>query len=756
MIKKQITLIIIVMFLLGSVGSVVGEDLGYLPGTGGQGHAGTECGKGAMPPPDCSGTDNTCGSNFCHKLNYLPELKSLESKCTENEGSCNTCVVTPPTCSNPNQLVTVTCGKEKFTTSKQGTCTTYPSKKTIAINECKAKVYRDFQDKFYKMVKTSQTRRDTFVKGLDFSNPIVTCNELNSCLSNNAGAGAFSDGSYTRFKECKSEITQDTINKLAENGHGKLSEGKFSEGLEKANSEVTSKDAIKKLEADIEKLKKKIDPPKPSKWAQNLDVIFKGITALVGAAGLAPQFMNAEAALITASTGVRTLEFQKTQFAYQKSQDALARQDQLKQAAEQARQAAEQERKAEEAAAKAAKEQKAAEEEAKKAAEEQSPDAAIKQYQAELAAEEAEKAEEEAQKAIEAAREAEEELRKAEEAEKLAKINDEADAQEEELAEDIDEQTEDPDEITEGVDTPQQVEAWQNILSAQAEAQSYIDEIKAIDGWNAVLQFCNNHYTFCVCDGNVCTMQDATKIYKSDDVLVASLHVLDGFKGDMYTLEGQNNGVEHLEDGSFIIDQGGSTKMSVVSMPGAYVRDFQQNFIWVGPGTTIYYGTGSEKNDVYITNSIIGHMDKGIVVFTTKDTGGDIFTNNNQITGAATYDQSKRLAVTFDHSNLDIEPNAIDITGNTIKTKGNFDYFISGTSSFFPILSRNVAKGSSGVVLRKGVKVMNNYQIEDNKHTYQIENHGEETLVKVNNKIIQSSGGIPRTLSTRQQILLNS
>ena len=240
-----------------------------------------------------------------------------------------------------------------------------------------------------------------------------------------------------------------------------------------------------------------------------------------------------------------------------------------------------------------------------------------------------------------------------------------------------------------------------------------------------------------------------------------SINVINGLASNMYTLMGENYGVEN-KNGIFRIDGGGTTKMSIGEDIGAFIEDIKPNLLWLAPGTTSYFGTGTEDVDVFLSDTLVMTIGAGMVSAATTDTSGDEFgkISLKKLTGAVTFKPSEgRLAESFDHFTLPNYQNAIDLgkisDGYQLLARGFGDMVLLGQDKFFPLLVRNFLKGDSAIVFNKDVKIINTYVARDNTYDYIIKADNESTKVTARNgKIIQDSSGMPLGLTPRQRSLI--
>jgi hypothetical protein len=255
--------------------------------------------------------------------------------------------------------------------------------------------------------------------------------------------------------------------------------------------------------------------------------------------------------------------------------------------------------------------------------------------------------------------------------------------------------------------------------------------------------------------------QSMTELAIDNEVIIGSIHVVDTTHNNIFTVKGDKNLGVFLHDGGFFnIHDYGQTEISVGS-DGAYIIDQYNNRIFVGGGTNIYYGVGSDNIDTYIGNNLIFHIDSKIAFDATNDRSGDVFgTISLPVpTGAVSASPSdSNLAISFNHYTSPDFKNAVDLgstgSGYQIIAKGFGDIILLGKEKLFPLLSRNVLKGDSAIIFNKDVKVINSYAARDHTYLYNIKSDGISTKVRARGKIIQDSAGLKREFTSRQRDLV--
>ena len=255
--------------------------------------------------------------------------------------------------------------------------------------------------------------------------------------------------------------------------------------------------------------------------------------------------------------------------------------------------------------------------------------------------------------------------------------------------------------------------------------------------------------------------QSMTELAIDNEVIIGSIHVVDTTHNNIFTVKGDKNLGVFLHDGGFFnIHDYGQTEISVGS-DGAYIIDQDNNRIFVGGGTNIYYGVGSDNIDTYIGNNLIFHIDSKIAFDATNDRSGDVFgTISLPVpTGAVSASlNDENLAISFNHYTPPDNRNAVDLgstgEGYQIISRGFGDIILLGEEKLFPMLSRNVLKGDSAIIFNKDVKVINSYAARDHTYLYNIKSDGISTKVRARGKIIQDSTGLEREFTSRQRNLV--
>ncbi len=250
------------------------------------------------------------------------------------------------------------------------------------------------------------------------------------------------------------------------------------------------------------------------------------------------------------------------------------------------------------------------------------------------------------------------------------------------------------------------------------------------------------------------TKQDMTLLNQQSDKVIPTndkIYVVNGQATNLYTLKNTQRGVEDFY-GIFILDNTGEMKISVGEEWGATTMDPTGIFLWELPGTTVY----DAVKDTYETDTRVFSLQHGMWIKAVEK-------KQAPVTGSFTF-AFPTTSVSFGHGALsDLLKNAIDssITARgdvdvIVMTKGVEDLDLLGNIGFFPIMIRNVAKGSTNIIYDLGVGVEKRYLIKDAQYEYKVVKEDETTKVKAKNgKIIEDSGGMPlRTLSTKQKKLV--
>lgn len=238
-------------------------------------------------------------------------------------------------------------------------------------------------------------------------------------------------------------------------------------------------------------------------------------------------------------------------------------------------------------------------------------------------------------------------------------------------------------------------------------------------------------------------------------VTFGSIHIIDKKLNNMFTLTGsENKGVVYQPDGFVNIDKGGTTKMSVAG-EGAAITDYKSNQLFIGKGTTFYFGTGNEHSNLYLTNSFVFDSNSKVAV----DAVNGIEQNKFKTASRGELKQNIELALTFDQFELNPYKNSIDIsklqTKYQILTRGFSNMILLEKEKLFPLVTRNFAKGGSLIVNYKNVKVPNIYIVDDGNYQYTIKTVGDSTrVIAKDEKIIQDSGPMGKKLSKKQSLLV--
>ncbi|MBI2558737.1 hypothetical protein HYW20_05420 [Candidatus Woesearchaeota archaeon] len=244
---------------------------------------------------------------------------------------------------------------------------------------------------------------------------------------------------------------------------------------------------------------------------------------------------------------------------------------------------------------------------------------------------------------------------------------------------------------------------------------------------------------------------------KPVEVRLCSIHVIDHRLNNMFTLTGkQNQGVVYQTDGFVNIDKGGTTKISVAGT-GAFITDVKNNQLYIGPGTTFYYGKGDSEEDTYVTNAMILDYDSRIGVADVNAVEQQRYPENKQ----KNLKQNIELAVTFNKRDLQGYKNAINIEKSDgsyeITARGFSDILLLEEEKVFPLVTRNYAKGDASIIMHRNVKIPNTYIVNDETYEYTIKTIDDSTkVITKNGKIIEDSGSFDTRLSRRQNILVNN
>ncbi len=257
-----------------------------------------------------------------------------------------------------------------------------------------------------------------------------------------------------------------------------------------------------------------------------------------------------------------------------------------------------------------------------------------------------------------------------------------------------------------------------------------------------------------ITSGDGQTKQDMTLLDKNQDKVVpkpAEIQILNGKATNLYTLKGTQTGVRDFY-GVFVLDNIGLIKISVAEVMGAVTLDKTNIVLWELPGTTVY----DAAHDTYETDTRVYAPQYGVWIKAAEQ-------KPQQVTGkfASSFPTA---GATFGHGALsELLKNAIDTSlaakGDVdviVMTKGTEDIDLLGNIGFFPVMIRNLAKGSTNIVYELGVGVEKRYLIKDSQYEYKIVKEEGTTKVKTKNgKIIEDSGGqTVRTLSAKQRRLL--
>ncbi|MBS3096542.1 hypothetical protein J4480_03825 [Candidatus Woesearchaeota archaeon] len=239
------------------------------------------------------------------------------------------------------------------------------------------------------------------------------------------------------------------------------------------------------------------------------------------------------------------------------------------------------------------------------------------------------------------------------------------------------------------------------------------------------------------------------------EVRYASIHVIDKKLNNMYTMTGSENmGVVYQNDGFVNIDKGGTTKLSVAG-EGAFITDANSNQLYLGAGTTTYFGIGNDDRDTYLTNSVIYDFKSKVGV----EGVNEIEQKRLEKPQAGSQKQAFELAVTFNKKDLKPYKNSIDIgkiqEHYRILARGFSNIILLENSNIFPFVTRNYAKGDALVVEHKNARISNAYSVNDEAYEYTIKPIGDSTKVMAKNgKVIQDSGPFSYKLSKRQSLLV--
>ena len=239
------------------------------------------------------------------------------------------------------------------------------------------------------------------------------------------------------------------------------------------------------------------------------------------------------------------------------------------------------------------------------------------------------------------------------------------------------------------------------------------------------------------------------------DVTFGSIHVIDNEQNNMFTLTGsENQGVVYQQDGFVDIDRRGATKISVAGQ-GALVTDVNKNQLYLGRGTTTYFGTGNLDSGFYLTNTFVLDIDSKVAVDAVNEFEQNLLKEN----GLKSLKKNPELTLTLDRYDLKPYKNAVDI-GNfkdyyQVLTRGFSNIILVEKNMIFPIMTRDFAKGDSLIVKNKDVKIQNIYSLNDGAYEYTIKTFGDSTKVLTKNKkVIQDSGSFDHKLTNAQSLLI--
>ncbi len=259
----------------------------------------------------------------------------------------------------------------------------------------------------------------------------------------------------------------------------------------------------------------------------------------------------------------------------------------------------------------------------------------------------------------------------------------------------------------------------------------------------------------CILDTKDGASQCIATLPKDSEVKFGSIHVIDNALNNMFSLFGkENQGVVYQKNGYVNIDKGGTTKISVAGQ-GALITDINGNQLYLGKGTTTYFGIGNADFDTYLTNTFIFDSNSKVAVNAVNEIEQNRFKNNaNQVAK-----QNKELAFTINKYSLKPYKNAVDV-GNLqsyyrILTSGSSNIILADKNKIFPLMARGLAKGDSLIVKNKNIKISNTYIVNDGNYEYAIQAIGDSTkALAKNKKIIEDSGPLDKTLSERQSLLI--
>ncbi len=239
------------------------------------------------------------------------------------------------------------------------------------------------------------------------------------------------------------------------------------------------------------------------------------------------------------------------------------------------------------------------------------------------------------------------------------------------------------------------------------------------------------------------------------EVRFGSIHIMDKKLNNMFSLTGsQNEGVVYQDDGFVNVDDGGTTKISVAG-DGAAVADHKDHELYIGKGTTYYFGNGNENADLFLTDSYLVSDEAKIAI----DSINKIEQNKYQPKG--NFREKVELAITLDGYSLKPYKNAVDVAkideSFQVLTRGFSDILLLEQEKVFPFVTRNYAKGDASVIMHRNVKIPNTYIVNDETYEYTIKTIGDSTkVIAKNGKIIEDSGSFDTKLSRRQNILVNN
>ena len=259
----------------------------------------------------------------------------------------------------------------------------------------------------------------------------------------------------------------------------------------------------------------------------------------------------------------------------------------------------------------------------------------------------------------------------------------------------------------------------------------------------------------CVVDTKDGASQCVAALPKDWEIKFSSIHVIDNALSNMFTLTGnQNQGVVYQKDGFVNIDKGGTTKISVAGQ-GALISDFNKNQLYLGRGTTTYFGIGNQEADTYLTNTFIFNPKSSVAVAAVNPSEQQKLRENKAIN----INRDERLSLTFDKQKLNLYMNGVDISGLAgnylILTRGFSNIKLVERDKSFPLASRNYVKGNSLIVKNKGIAISKEYDINDATYKYKIKTVDSSTkVIAENGKILEDSSPMSYSVSPRQEILL--